>query len=80
MDELPKLFQLPGTNEEEEQRKVTVGCKTKKLLDNAAESLLSSQKDISTFTTLPRNVTLIRVSTQSSSIAGGIGRQDSISG
>lgn len=77
MDETPKLFRLPGTieeEEEEEQQKGTEG-KTKELLDTAAESLLGQKG--STLPTLPKNVTLIRVSTQNSSIAGGIGRQDS---
>ncbi|XP_018055990.1 PREDICTED: ATP-sensitive inward rectifier potassium channel 12-like isoform X9 [Atta colombica] len=78
MDESPKLFRLPGTIEEEEkvkqQRKTE--CQTKELLDNAAESLLLNRKS-STLSNLPRNVTLIRISTQSSSITGGIGRQDS---
>jgi len=79
MDESPKLFRLPGTIEEEEevkQQKKTE-CQTKELLDNTAESLLLNRKSISTLSNLPRNVTLIRVSTQSSSITGGIGRQDS---
>lgn len=79
MDESSKLFRLPGTIEEEEieeQQRGTEDHKAKEL-DNAAESLLLGQKGVSTFSTLPRNVTLIRVSTQSSSIAGGIGRQDS---
>ncbi|KAL0123022.1 hypothetical protein PUN28_007569 [Cardiocondyla obscurior] len=79
MDESSKLFRLPGTieeEEEEEQQKRTEGRKAKELIDNATESLLS-QKGGSTFSTLPRNVTLLRVNTQSSSIAGGIGRQDS---
>ncbi|KYQ53794.1 hypothetical protein ALC60_07277 [Trachymyrmex zeteki] len=79
MDESPKLFRLPGTIEEEEeveqQRKTE--CQTKELLDNATESLLLDRKSVSTLSNLPRNVTLIRVSTQSSSITGGIGRQDS---
>lgn len=79
MDETPKLFRLPGTIEEEEEHEQqgTENHKAKELLDNAAESLLLGQKGTSTLSTLPRNVTLIRVSTQSSSIAGGIGRQDS---
>jgi len=80
MNESSKLFRLPGTIEEEEEEKQqrgTKGHKMKELLDNAAESLLLDQKGVSTLSTLPRNVTLIRVSTQSSSIAGGIGRQDS---
>jgi len=78
MNESSKLFRLPGTIEEEEEEKQrgTKGHKMKELLDNAAESLLLDQKGVS-ISTLPRNVTLIRVSTQSSSIAGGIGRQDS---
>ncbi|XP_071627580.1 uncharacterized protein [Temnothorax longispinosus] len=80
MDESSKLFRLPGTIEEEEEeelQKGTEGHKTKELLDNATESLILGQKGGSTLSTLPRNVTLIRVSTQGSSIAGGIGRQDS---
>lgn len=79
MDESSKLFRLPGTieeEEEEEQQKGTESHKAKELIDNAAESLLLGQKG-STLSALPRNVTLIRVSTQSSSIVGGIGRQDS---
>lgn len=79
MDETPKLFRLPGTieeEEEEEQQKGTESNKTKELLDTATESLLLGQKG-STLSILPKNVTLIRVSTQNSSIAGGIGRQDS---
>lgn len=79
MDETPKLFRLPGTieeEEEEEQQKGTESNKTKELLDTAVESPLLSQKG-SILSTLPKNVTLIRVSTQTSSIAGGIGRQDS---
>lgn len=79
MDETSKLFRLPGTIEEEEheQQRGTESHKGKELLENTAESLLLSQKGVSTLSTLRRNVTLIRVSTQSSSIAGGIGRQDS---
>lgn len=80
MDESSKIFRLPGTieeEEEEEQQKGTEGHKAKELLDNTAESLLLGQKGGSTLSTLPRNITLIRVNTQSSSIAGGIGRQDS---
>lgn len=79
MDESSKLFRLPGTIEEEEEEEQQRGTeiKAKVLQDNAAESLLLGQKGVSTLSTLPRNVTLIRVSTQSSSIAGGIGRQDS---
>lgn len=77
MDELPKLFRLPGTIEEEEKEEQQRGREAKESLDSATESLLLGQKSVSTLSTLPRNVTLIRVSTQSSSIAGGIGRQDS---
>lgn len=80
MNDSPKLFRLPGTieeEEEEEQQRRTEGHEAKELLENVAESFLLGQKDVSTLYTLPRNVTLIRVSTQSSSIVGGIGRQDS---
>ncbi|EFN70511.1 hypothetical protein EAG_05620 [Camponotus floridanus] len=75
MDDLPKLFRLPGTIEEEEERELE-SHKPRELLEKA-ESPLLGQKGALTISTLPRNVTLIRVSTQSSSIAGGIGRQDS---
>ncbi|XP_028048021.1 uncharacterized protein LOC105835508 isoform X2 [Monomorium pharaonis] len=71
MDESPKLFRLPGTTEEEEKEE-----QQRETKDNAVESLLLNQKGVSSLSTLPRNVTLIRVNTQSSSI-GGIGRQDS---
>lgn len=80
MEESPKLFQLPGTiEEEEEEEKVAVDQKTRELLESAvrADSPLLSHKGVPVLSSLPRNITLVRVSTQSSSIAGGIGRQDS---
>lgn len=78
MDDPPKLFQLPRTIEEEEERELE-SYKPRESLENASkvESPLLGQKGALTISSLPRNVTLIRVSTQSSSIAGGIGRQDS---
>lgn len=80
MEETQKLFRLPGTIEEEEKdEKRTESRGPREVLENAAraESPLLGQKGGSTLSGLPRNVTLIRVSTQSSSIAGGVGRQDS---
>jgi hypothetical protein len=79
MEGSPKLFQLPGTIEEEEEEKAVENQKTRELLESAAraESPLLSHKGVPVLSSLPRNITLVRVSTQSSSIAGGIGRQDS---
>jgi len=79
MEEASKLFQLPGTiEEEEEEQRGVEGQKLRKSPDNArAGSPLLGTKGISVPSNLTRNVTLIRVSTQSSSIAGGITRQDS---
>lgn len=77
MEEASKLFQLPGTIEEEEMEERRVE-KLRESLENArAASPLLGPKGLSVPSNLTRNVTLIRVSTQSSSIAGGIGRQDS---
>lgn len=80
MDEASKLFQLPGTIEEEEEVEGRgVQAIQKLLLENTrAGSPLLGPKGISVPASLTRNVTLVRVSTQSSSIAGGVGRQDSI--
>lgn len=75
-----KLFRLPGTIEEEEEEEQAEDRAPKELVENAAqtESPLLGQKVIAgTLSGLPRNVTLVRVSTQSSSIAGGVYRQDS---
>jgi len=79
MEEASKLFQLPGTiEEEEEEQRGVESQKLRKSLDNARSgSPLLGPKSISVPSNLTRNVTLIRVSTQSSSIAGGITRQDS---
>ncbi|KAM0730944.1 Inward rectifier potassium channel 4 [Formica fusca] len=75
MDDPPKLFRLPGTIEEEEEKELESHRPGESL--EKVESPLLGQKDVLTISSLPRNLTLIRVSTQSSSIAGGIGRQDS---
>lgn len=75
MDDPSKLFRLPGTIEEEEEKELENHRPGESL--EKVESPLLGQKDVLTISSLPRNVTLIRVSTQSSSIAGGIGRQDS---
>lgn len=75
-----KLFRLPGTIEEEEEEERAEDRSPKEALENVvrAESPLLGQKVIAgTLPVLPRNVTLVRVSTQSSSIAGGVYRQDS---
>lgn len=76
-----KLFRLPGTIEEEEEDERTEGRPSREVLESAAraESPLLGPKVVasSTLSGLPRNVTLVRVSTQSSSIAGGVCRQDS---
>lgn len=74
MDDTPKLFQLPGTIEEEEEKESHI---PRELLEKAESPLLGQKSALTTISSLPRNITLIRVSTQSSSIAGGIGRQDS---
>lgn len=75
-----KLFRLPGTIEEEEEEEQAEDRAPKEVVENTVqtESPLLGQKVIAgTFSGLPRNVTLVRVSTQSSSIAGGVYRQDS---
>lgn len=78
MEEPQKLFRLPGTIEEEEERELDTqnGQQTN---DNPprAESPLLAQKISGNISGIPRNITLVRVSTQSSSIGGGVGRQDS---
>lgn len=73
MEEPQKLFKLPGTIEEEEELDPEAHATT----ENAprADSPLLTQKNNASIQ-IPRNVTLVRVSTQSSSI-GGVGRQDS---
>ncbi|KAK0085387.1 hypothetical protein PV325_005297 [Microctonus aethiopoides] len=79
MEEPQKLFRLPGTIEEEEERELgTQGQQQQQTNDTTQrpESPLLVQKITGTNSTLPRNITLVRVSTQSSSI-GGVGRQDS---
>ncbi|KAL6446651.1 hypothetical protein ACFW04_001256 [Cataglyphis niger] len=75
MDDPSKLFRLPGTIEEEEEKELENDRPGESL--EKVESPLLDQKNVLTISSLPRNVTLIRVSTQSSSIAGGIARQDS---
>lgn len=75
MDEPQKLFRLPGTIEEEEERD-TDAQSTRNDNPPRAESPLLAQKLGGPASGMPRNVTLVRVSTQSSSI-GGVGRQDS---
>ena len=77
MEEPQKLFRLPGTIEEEEEREVELDSNSQ--YPPRAESPLLGQKTVNTVPGLPgypRNVTLVRVNTQSSSI-GGVGRQDS---
>nr|XP_033335904.1 uncharacterized protein LOC117226056 isoform X2 [Megalopta genalis] len=77
MEEPQKLFRLPGTIEEEEEKDTEVqGQLTVPENPVAADSPLLGQRNLGTLSSLPRNVTLVRVSTQSSSI-GGVGRQDS---
>lgn len=78
MEEPQKLFRLPGTIEEEEEKDHTdvQGHLTVPENPIAADSPLLGQRHLGTLSSLPRNVTLVRVSTQSSSI-GGVGRQDS---
>ncbi|CAL7934929.1 unnamed protein product [Xylocopa violacea] len=79
MEEPQKLFRLPGTIEEEEEKDVEVQGHHLPLPENptAVDSPLLGQRNTGTLSSLPRNVTLVRVSTQSSSIGGGVGRQDS---
>ncbi|KAK2576339.1 hypothetical protein KPH14_005698 [Odynerus spinipes] len=79
MEEPQKLFRLPGTIEEEEERDPEAQAHVTAVGENPtrAESPLLGQKGTGTLSSLPRNVTLVRVSTQSSSIGGGVGRQDS---
>lgn len=78
MEEPQKLFRLPGTIEEEEE-KDNEDRRRQQLQENpnTADSPLLEQRNTGTLSSLPRYVTLVRVSTQSSSIGGGIGRQDS---
>ncbi|XP_053982079.1 uncharacterized protein LOC128878155 isoform X1 [Hylaeus volcanicus] len=77
MEEPQKLFRLPGTIEEEEEKDTEVrGQQTSPENPIAADSPLLGHRNVGTLSSLPRNVTLVRVSTQSSSI-GGVGRQDS---
>ena len=77
MEEPQKLFRLPGTIEEEEEKDTEVqGHLALPENPNAADSPLLGPRNVPTLSSLPRNVTLVRVSTQSSSI-GGVGRQDS---
>ncbi|XP_043479293.1 uncharacterized protein LOC122509359 isoform X2 [Leptopilina heterotoma] len=79
MEEPQKLFRLPGTIEEEEEREVEIENHSQ--YPPRAESPLLGQRITNTVTGLPnfpKNVTLVRVSTQSSSI-GGVGRTDSTS-
>ncbi|XP_034934047.1 G protein-activated inward rectifier potassium channel 3-like isoform X2 [Chelonus insularis] len=74
MEEPRKLFQLPGNEDDTDQ-----GLESKLHQDEhllRAESPLLGQKNNINIAGIPRNITLIRVSTQSSSI-GGIARQDS---
>ncbi|XP_012254853.2 uncharacterized protein LOC105685397 isoform X2 [Athalia rosae] len=73
MEEPQKLFRLPGTIEEEEERDAE--AQENEENQPRAESPFLAQK-IHTVPSMPRNITLIRVSTQSSSI-GGVARQDS---
>ena len=75
MEEPQKLFRLPGTIEEEEERE-TDAQSTRNENPPRAESPLLVQKIGGHVSGMPRNITLVRVSTQSSSI-GGVGRQDS---
>ncbi|XP_035740701.1 uncharacterized protein LOC118449795 isoform X1 [Vespa mandarinia] len=80
MEEPQKLFRLPGTIEEEEERDPEAQAHVATVGENPTrpESPLLGQKGTGgTLSSLPRNVTLVRVSTQSSSIGGGVGRQDS---
>uniref|UniRef100_V9I7I7 Inward rectifier potassium channel 4 n=1 Tax=Apis cerana TaxID=7461 RepID=V9I7I7_APICE len=78
MEEPQKLFRLPGTIEEEEE-KDNEDRRRQQLQENpnTADSPLLEQRNTGTLSSLPRYVTLVRVSTQSSSIGGGVGRQDS---
>lgn len=79
IEEPQKLFRLPGTIEEEEEEKDNDVRSHQQLPDNpnTADSPLLGQRNTGTLSSLPRYVTLVRVSTQSSSIGGGVGRQDS---
>ncbi|XP_043599428.1 uncharacterized protein LOC122575076 isoform X2 [Bombus pyrosoma] len=79
IEEPQKLFRLPGTIEEEEEEKDNEVRSHQQLPDNpnTADSPLLGQRNTGTLSSLPRYVTLVRVSTQSSSIGGGVGRQDS---
>ncbi|OAD53389.1 hypothetical protein WN48_10267 [Eufriesea mexicana] len=80
MEEPQKLFRLPGTIEEEEEKDNEVQSHQPLPENpNTADSPLLGQRNTGTLSSLPRYVTLVRVSTQSSSIGGGVGRQDSTS-
>ncbi|XP_046606785.1 uncharacterized protein LOC124298618 isoform X1 [Neodiprion virginianus] len=78
-----KLFRLPGTIEEEEEREMEIlqergdNQSGNHLQPRCESPLLSMPQRIPTVPSLPKNITLVRVSTQSSSIGGGMGRQDS---
>lgn len=84
MEEAKKLFRLPGTIEEQEKKESSRAAdnrESREALENVlrVDSPLLGHKS-ATYSSLPRNITLIRVSTQSSSIAGNVaavGRQDS---
>lgn len=75
MEEPQKLFRLPGTIEEEEERELDHQGEVDS--QPRVETPLLGQKLAGNITTPPRNITLVRVSTQGSSIGGGVGRADS---
>lgn len=77
MEESQKLFRLPGTIGEEEEREMKEHNPLQTPEGTVRlESPLLYRKGTTTISSLPKNITLVRVSTQSSSI-GGVYRQDS---
>ena len=76
MEEPQKLFHLPGTIEEEEERESEVQDHHAENPRSVDSPLLAQRIGNNIVAGFPRNVTLVRVNTQSSSI-GGVGRQDS---
>lgn len=80
MDDAPKLFSLPGAVDEGADKRKQLNCNDN-YIDNDVEAtadvaLLGDNVLPQITTNLPKNLTLIRVSTAASSL-GNVGRQDS---